>query len=160
MVEKNNFPRAGYYYRCAPLHQRFFLQPPRSPFKKLFLGTKLGEQLRVMSFAKSIPERLKWIGCERGVRGKNSPLHYIPEQDTMQDALKKSKKTTYFKLTLPNTGNELKVVIWVSGTTEQFPLHLCTAIHACKQMGFDTNVAIAEKAVTTAKLEAELAKTE
>ena len=113
-----------------------------------------------MSFVKSIPKGLKWIECKHGIRGKNSPMCYIPEQGPMQDAFKKSKKTTYFKLTLPNTGNELKVVIWVSGTTEQFPLHLCTAIHACKQMGFDTNVAIAEKAVTTAKLEAELAKTE
>jgi hypothetical protein len=78
----------------------------------------------------------------------------------MQDALKKSKKTMYFKLTLRNTGNELKVAIWVSGTTEQFSLHVCTTIHACKQMRLDTNVANTKKAVTTAKLEAELAKTE
>ncbi len=35
---------------------------------------------------------------------------YIPEQNPVQDALEKIKKTTYFKLTLPNTGNQLKVV--------------------------------------------------
>eukprot|EP00804_Cyclotella_cryptica_P008867 CCRYP_013075-RA/>CCRYP_013075-RA protein AED:0.48 eAED:0.48 QI:0/-1/0/1/-1/1/1/0/81 len=28
------------------------------------------------------------------------PIRYIPEQDPMQDALAKDKKTTYFKLTL------------------------------------------------------------
>eukprot|EP00804_Cyclotella_cryptica_P017118 CCRYP_003329-RA/>CCRYP_003329-RA protein AED:0.45 eAED:0.45 QI:110/-1/1/1/-1/1/1/0/131 len=34
------------------------------------------------------------------------------------------------------------------------------AIHACKQMGLDTDFAAAEKAVETAKIEAELAKQE
>eukprot|EP00804_Cyclotella_cryptica_P018736 CCRYP_007218-RA/>CCRYP_007218-RA protein AED:0.43 eAED:0.44 QI:0/0/0/1/0/0.5/2/0/225 len=49
------------------------------------------------------------------------------------------QKTTYFKLTLPNTGNELKVAVWASGTPEQFLLHVRSAIHACKQMGLDTD---------------------
>ena len=66
----------------------------------------------------------------------------------------------YFKLTLPNTGNELKVAIWASGTPEQFLLHVCTAIHVCKQLGLDTNFDDAEKAVITVELEAKLAKTE
>eukprot|EP00804_Cyclotella_cryptica_P001718 CCRYP_009081-RA/>CCRYP_009081-RA protein AED:0.37 eAED:0.89 QI:0/0/0.2/1/1/1/5/139/417 len=91
-----------------------------------------------MSSVKAIPEGLKWVECERGVGGKNSPIRYIPEQDPVQDALAKDKKTTYFKLTLPNTGNELKVAVWASGTPEQFLLH--------------------PKAVETAKIEAELAK--
>eukprot|EP00804_Cyclotella_cryptica_P006373 CCRYP_014258-RA/>CCRYP_014258-RA protein AED:0.36 eAED:0.36 QI:152/1/0.5/1/0/0/2/0/56 len=56
-----------------------------------------------MSSVKAFPEGLKWIECERGVGGKYSPSRYIPEQDPVQDALKKSKMTTYFKLTLPNT---------------------------------------------------------
>ncbi len=38
-------------------------------------------------------------------------MRYIPDQDPMQDALKKSKKAMYFKLTLPNTRNELKVAV-------------------------------------------------
>eukprot|EP00804_Cyclotella_cryptica_P028378 CCRYP_016438-RA/>CCRYP_016438-RA protein AED:0.40 eAED:0.79 QI:0/0/0/1/1/1/5/0/356 len=83
-----------------------------------------------MSSVKAIPEGLKWVECERGVGGKNSPY------DPVQDALAKDKKTTYFKLTLPNTGKELKVAVWASGTPEQFLLH----------------------AVETAKIEAELAK--
>ena len=78
----------------------------------------------------------------------------------MQNALKKSKKNTYFKLALPNTGNELKVVIWASGTPKQYLLHVCTTIHMCKQMGLDANFTDAKKAVTTAKLDAKLATTE
>ena len=77
-----------------------------------------------MSSAKAFPEGLKWIECERGVGRKNSPILYIPEQDPVQDALEKSKKTTYVNLTLPNTGNELKVAVWASGTPEQFVLHI------------------------------------
>ena len=113
-----------------------------------------------MSFEKTIPEGLKWIECKHDVVGKISHIRYIPEQDPMQDALQKSKKTTYFKLTLPNTGNELKVAIWVYGTPEHFLLHVRTVIHVCKQLELDTNFDNAEKAVTTVKLEAKLAKKE
>eukprot|EP00804_Cyclotella_cryptica_P006157 CCRYP_020820-RA/>CCRYP_020820-RA protein AED:0.47 eAED:0.47 QI:159/1/0.5/1/0/0/2/0/56 len=56
-----------------------------------------------MSSVKASPKGLKWVECERGIGGKNSPVRYIPEQDPVQDALEKTKKTTYFKLTLPNT---------------------------------------------------------
>ena len=70
----------------------FFLRPPRSPFKKLFLGTRLREVLQAMSFVKSVPEGLKLSECERGVGGKNSPIRYIPESDPIQEALEKKKK--------------------------------------------------------------------
>ena len=113
-----------------------------------------------MSSMKAFPKGLKWIECECGIGGKNSPVCYIPEQDPMQDALEKNKKTTYFKLTLPNTRNELKVAVWVSGTPEQFLRHIRSEIHTCKQMGLDTSFAEVERAVETAKLDAEIAKGE
>ena len=71
-----------------------------------------------MSSVKSNPKGLKVVECKHGVGSKNARIRYIPEQDPVQDALDKTKKTTYFKLTLRNTGNELKVVIWTSGTPE------------------------------------------
>jgi hypothetical protein len=113
-----------------------------------------------MSNMKAFPDGLKWIECERGIGGKNSPIRYIPEQDPVQDALAKDKKTTYFKLTLPNMGSKLKVAIWSSGTPEQFVLHVRFAIHAIMQMGLDMDYAEAERAVEAAKLDAEIAKTE
>jgi len=76
----------------------FFLRPTRGASKTLFLGTKLGEILRTMSFAKSVPKGLQLLECERGVGGKNSPIRYIPEKDPVQEALEKTKKTNYFKL--------------------------------------------------------------
>ena len=57
-----------------------------SLLKKLFISTKLRESLQKMSSAKSILEGLKMVECKRGMGGKNSPIHYIPEQDPVQDA--------------------------------------------------------------------------
>jgi hypothetical protein len=74
-----------------PSCQQFFLQPPKSLFKKLFLGMKLGEELKAMSFVKAVPKGIKLIECKCSTGGKNSPPCYIPQQDPMQDALEKSK---------------------------------------------------------------------
>ena len=87
-----------------------------------------------MSSVKLNPEGFKVVECKCGVGGKNTMIRYIPEQDPVQDALEKTKKSTYFKLTLPNTRNELKVVIWTSGTPEHFLMRVHTAMHVCKQL--------------------------
>jgi hypothetical protein len=107
-----------------------------------------------------VPEGLKLSECERGIGGKNSPIRYIPEKDPVQEALEKTKKTNYFKLTLPNMGSKLKVALWASGTPEQFILHVRAAIHACKQMEHDVKYQNAEEAVATANLDLEIKKEE
>ena len=48
----------------------------------------------------------------------------------------------------------------MSGTPEQFVLHIRSAIHACKQMGLDAKFAETEQTVIHAELETELAKEE
>ena len=68
--------------------------------------------------------------------------------------------TTYFKLTLPNTGNKLKVVIWASGTLEPFLLHVRTAKHICKQIGLDTNYPDAVTVLEAIHFKLNAAKTE
>jgi hypothetical protein len=92
----------------------------KSPFKKLFIGTRLGEVLKAMSFTKSVPKGLKLTEGERSIGGKNSPICYIPKSDPVQEALEKKKKVTYFKLTLPSTGSEMCAAQWTSRTPEQF----------------------------------------
>ena len=89
--------------------------------------------------SKSVPEGLKLTECEWGIGGKNSPIHYIPESDPIQEALKKKKKVMSFKLTLPSTKSEMSMAQWASGTQKQFLLHVCAAIHTCKQMELDAN---------------------
>jgi hypothetical protein len=106
-----------------------------------------------MSFTKSVPKGLKLLECKQGVGGKNSPIRYIPEKDPVQEALKKTKKTNYFKLTLPNTGSKLKVTLWASGTPKQFILHTPSAMHACKQIKHEAKYLNAKEAVATANLD-------
>lgn len=52
------------------------------------------------------------------------------------------------------------MVVWASGTPEQFVLHIRSTIHACKQMGLDAKLAETEQAVIHSELEAKLAKEE
>jgi hypothetical protein len=107
-----------------------------------------------------VPKGLKLSECKRGVGGKNSPIRYIPEKDPVQEALEKTNKTNYFKLMLPNTGSKLKVTLWASGTPEQFILHVCAAIHACKQMEHDVKYQNTEEAIANANLDLEIKKEE
>ena len=78
----------------------------------------------------------------------------------MQGALEKTKKTTYFKLTLPYTRNELKVAIWASGTPEQFLVFIHTAAHAWKQMRLDADFKEAKVALKSAILDFDIARSE
>ena len=57
-------------------------------------------------------------------------------------------------------GSELKVVLWASGTPEQFILYVCSAIHTCKQMEHDVTFINAKEAVATAKLDLEIKQEE
>lgn len=112
-----------------------------------------------MSFAKTVPKGLKWIECKRGILGKNFLMRYIPEQDPMQEALEKNKKTTYFKLTLPNMGMSSRWQYGHPGLPAVFTAwHL--VIRACKQMGLDTSFAKATTTLESATIDVELTKGE
>ena len=78
----------------------------------------------------------------------------------MQEALEKSKKVNYFKLTLPHTVSEFKVALWASRTHKQFTLHVRSAIHACKLMEHDVKISKAKEAVANATLDLEIRKEE
>ena len=136
----------------------FFLQPPRSSCKKLFLGTRLGEKLQAISSAKAFPKGLKWIEYECGIGGKNPPIHYIPKQDPVQDALKKNKRTMYFKLMPPHTRIKLKVAIWVSGTPKLFLIHVRGVIHVVKEMELDVKLQEATQTLESTNIDLDIAK--
>ena len=71
-----------------------------------------------MFFTKSVLEGLKYLECDSGIGGKNYRTHYIPQKDPIKDTFEKKVMTTYFKMTLPKTRNELSVVVWASGSPE------------------------------------------
>jgi hypothetical protein len=107
-----------------------------------------------------VPEGLTLSECEQDVGGMNLPIRYIPEKDPVQEALEKNKKTIYFKLILSHMVSELKVALWASGSPEQFILHVCSAIHACKQMENDVKFLNAKEAIATVTLDLDIRKEE
>ena len=103
-------------------------------------------------FCQVCTQRLKLLEYNCGIGGKNSPICYIPYRDHVQEALKKNKKTNYFKLMLPQTSSKLKVTLWESGTPEQFIPNVSSTIHACKQREHDIMFSRAKDTVATALL--------
>ena len=111
-----------------------------------------------MLLSKAVPEGLKHVEYEHGIGGKNSPIHYMPEQDPIQDALKTKKKSNHFKLTLPETRSEMRVAIWASGTPEHFLIHVHGAVNIIQQMGLDSKFNKADDAVENLRLDLDIAK--
>jgi hypothetical protein len=95
---------------------------------------------------------------EHGIGGKNSPIHYIPEQDPIQEALETKHQPMSFKLTLP-MGSEMRITRWASGTPEHFLIHVRGAIHAIKEMGLNIKFQEAVDAAEYATWVLEIAKT-
>jgi hypothetical protein len=65
---------------------------------------------------------------------KRPPIPYVPEKDSVQETVS-SFKEAHLK-TLINSGTELRVPIWHSGTREAFLIHVGSAREAIKKKGF------------------------
>ena len=70
----------------------FVNSPPRSSFKKLFIGTDLGKALLTMSEDKALPKGLKDEEVERG-KIRRPPIPYIPPEDPIQESVEKISGT-------------------------------------------------------------------
>ncbi len=90
--------------------------------------------------------------------GKNFPICYLSK--IWHRMPSRRKKITYFKFILPNTRNEVKETIWASRTSEQFLLHVHTAMHLCQQIGLDTNKANVTMTLEAAYCELEVTESE
>eukprot|EP00804_Cyclotella_cryptica_P022170 CCRYP_011629-RA/>CCRYP_011629-RA protein AED:0.39 eAED:0.94 QI:0/0/0/1/1/1/2/0/386 len=101
-----------------------------------------------MSSVKAIPKGLSGLSANVVLEGRTPPYVTFLSRIPCRMPSRRTKRPP------------LKVAVWAFRTPEQFLLHVRSAIHACKQMGLDTDFAAAEKAVETAKIEAELAKQE
>ena len=115
---------------------------PKSFFKALFIGTRLGATATRMSHAKAAPEGLRPEECERNAGRIKPPIPYIPEKDILQEAVESSANT--LKLTLPHKV-ELRVPVWSKGTPEQFLVHVQQALDAIRQKGLQAALEKASK---------------
>ena len=82
---------------------RFRLGPTRTFFKRLFLGTKLGNYLCRMT-DKAVPKGLRDQEVERA-GPRHPPVSYIPVEDKIGDAIKEALKVGSFKIELPMVPN-------------------------------------------------------
>ena len=81
---------------------QFIHSPPCSSFKKLFIGTDLGEALkRGMSENKEFPKGLRDAEVERG-KVRRPPIPYIPMEDPIQESVDAKSGSKKFKVTLPD----------------------------------------------------------
>ena len=87
-----------------------------------------------MSLAKVAPDGLKDRECEKMTLRKRPPIPYVPEKDSVQETVS-SFKEAHLK-TLINSGTELRVPIWHSGTREAFLIHVGSAQEAIKKKGY------------------------
>ncbi len=83
------------YLSSSTPYQKFLEGPSKSFFKSLFLVTKLGQALPVMSMSEAAPEGLKNQECKKRNRKKCPPIPYIPIVDEVQEAVVKGKEFSY-----------------------------------------------------------------
>jgi hypothetical protein len=117
-------------------YERFVRSPPKSFFKKLFLGdSQLGYKFQKMTERNGVLRGLKDQECERGNRTNRPPIPYVPVVDEIQDAVNaNSNEPRTQKIKLPNK-TEFQAGVWNTGTPEEFLMHVKQAIHACDRMG-------------------------
>ena len=109
----------------------FVNSPPRSTFKKLFIGTDLGKALLKMSENKALPKGLKDKEVERG-KVRRPPIPYIPTEDPVQETVEKISGTKNFKVTLPD-GTVVYHKIYNVGNNEAFIIHVKEVIKLAKR---------------------------
>ncbi len=117
-------------------YEKFVRSPPKSFFKKLFLGdSQLGYKFQKMTERNGLLKGLKDQECERGNRTNRPPIPYVPVVDEIQDAVNaNSNKPRTQKIKLPNK-TEFQAGVWITGTPEEFLMHVKQGIHACDCMG-------------------------
>ena len=89
---KNYLP-TEYKCCCAPSRQQFFHHASKEYIQEsIHWYPSRRPAVHKMSLEKSTPKGLKVVECGCGMGSKKAPIHYIPEQDPVQDTLEKSKR--------------------------------------------------------------------
>ncbi len=84
-----------------------------------------------MSLAKAAHDGLKDRECKKMALSERPPIPYVPEKDSVQEAVS-SYKDNHLK-TLIKEGTELRAPIWHSGKRDAFLIHVGSAREAIKK---------------------------
>ena len=117
-------------------YKRFVRSPPKSFFKKLFLGdSQLGYKFQKMTKRNGVLKGLKDQECKHGNQTNRPPIPYVPVVDEIQDAVNaNSNEPRTQKIKLLNK-TKFQAGVWNTGMPKEFLIHVKQAIHACDRMG-------------------------
>ncbi len=119
-----------------------FLQvPPKSPFKKLLLGTGLWHYAKMSTSLKS-PGGLKDAECEKGQLSHRPPIPYVP----VVDVITHKEEPQLYKSKLLDASH-LSILIYSRGNNEEYLAHIVAVLRIIEQMGLPKKCRVLAKAV-------------
>jgi hypothetical protein len=126
----------------ATIQAAGFLQvPPKSPFKKLLLGTGLWQYAKISTSLKS-PDGLKDAECKKGQQSHQPPIPYVP----VVDAVTPKEEPQLYKVKLPDASH-LSIPIYSRGNNEEYLAHVVAVLCIIEQKGLPKKCRVLAKAV-------------
>ncbi len=119
----------------------FLRVPPKSPFKKLLLGTGLWQYAKMSTSLKS-PNVLKDAECEKGQLSHRLPIPYVP----VVDIITPKEEPQIYKVKLPNASH-LSIPIYSRGNNEEYLVHVVAVLCIIEQKGLPKKCRVLAKAV-------------
>ncbi len=128
----------------AKIQAAGFLQvPPKSPFKKLLLGTGLwGYTYVKMSTNLKSTDMLKDAECEKGQLAQRPPIPYVP----VVDVVTPKEDPAVLKVKLPDDSH-ISVPIFSCGNNEEYIAHIVAVLRIIEQKGLQKKCRVYAKAV-------------
>jgi hypothetical protein len=121
----------------------FLRVPPKSPFKKLLLGTGLWRYRYVkMSTNFKSTDMLKDAKCKKGQLAQRLPIPYVP----VVDLVLPKEDPAVLKVKLPDDSH-ISVPIFSCGNNEKYIAHIVTVLRIIKQKGLHKKCCVHAKAV-------------
>jgi hypothetical protein len=121
----------------------FLRVPPKSPFKKLLLGTGLWRHTYVkMSANLKSPDMLKDAKCEKGQLSQLPPIPYVPVVDVVMP----KEEPTVLKVKLPDDSH-ISIPIFSRGNNEEYLAHVVAVLRIMEQKGLPKKCRVFAKAV-------------
>ncbi len=114
---------------------------PKSPFKKLLLGTGLWQYAKMISSLKS-PDGLKDAECEKGQLSHRPPIPYVP----VIDVVTPKEEPQLYKVKLPNASH-LSIPILSWGNNKEYFVHVVAVLRVIEQKGLPKKCRVLAKAV-------------
>ncbi len=114
---------------------------PKSPFKKLLLGTGLWQYAKMSTSLKS-PNGLKDAECKKGQLSHRLPIPYVP----VVEVVTPKEEPQLYKVKLPDASH-LSIQIYSRGNNEEYLAHIVAVLRIIEQKGLPKKCKVLAKAV-------------